>query len=154
MRRLAGRENTVSFGVRIPQDQEERFLSELRVQFPRLFIQLLSLRHQPNSRVIEMIAKQTIRSIGNRSLLASRPELDLLLRLAGTTQISEAIAKVGYKKSGRKVLVAVGTTRDLRRLEKLAGEKGETFKKSRVKDLSAADLETIEGAALLGVTRS
>jgi tRNA threonylcarbamoyladenosine modification (KEOPS) complex Cgi121 subunit len=101
-----------------------------------------------------MIAKQTIRSRKRRSLLAARPELDLLLRLAGTTQISEAIGKVGYRNGGTKVLVAVGTTRALRKLEKLADQKRDVFKRSRSMELSSADLEAIEGAALLGVTRT
>jgi tRNA threonylcarbamoyladenosine modification (KEOPS) complex Cgi121 subunit len=101
-----------------------------------------------------MIAKQTIRSRKRRSLLAARPELDLLLRLAGTTQISGAIEKVGYRNAGTKVLVAVGTTRDLRKIEKLADQKRDVFKRSRSAELSSADLEAIERAALLGATRT
>ena len=151
---MAGRETSITFGVRIPKNEEELFLNKLRTQFPKLSIQLLSLRHQPNPGRIEMIAKQTIRSRKRGSLLAARPELDLLLRLAGTTQISEAIAKVGYKNSGKKLLVAVGTPKDLRKLEKLADENRRTYKRSRGTELTSADFEAIEGAALLGVTRS
>ena len=150
---MAGRETSVTFGVRIPEKEDELFLKRLRAQFPKLSIQLLSLRHLPNARRIEMIAKQMIRSKKRGSLLAARPELDLLLRLAGTTQISEAIGKIGYKCSGRKILVAVGTPRDLLKLEKLAEEDRETYKRSRGTELSSADFEAIEEAALLGATR-
>ena len=42
------------------------------------------------------------------ALLAAKPEVDLLLRLAGTTQIALAIEEAGYRARGPMILVAAG----------------------------------------------
>jgi tRNA threonylcarbamoyladenosine modification (KEOPS) complex Cgi121 subunit len=140
------------FIVRVRRGDEERFLSRLREALPRLFIQLLSMRGPPNRRQIEMIVNQTVRSMAGRSLLAARPEIDLLLRMAGTTQISEAIRKVGYKAGGVKVVVAIGSGRELRKIQRLADEEPATYERICSAELTSSDLETIERAALLGIT--
>jgi hypothetical protein len=141
-----------TFMVRVRRGDEERFLSRLREGFPRLSIQLLSVRNPPNGLRIEMIATQTARAIEGGSLLAARPEIDLLLRFAGTTQISGAIQKAGYLADGVKVLVTMGSGPDFRKLLKLASEDPQTYLRIRSAELARSDLETIEEAALLGIT--
>ncbi len=116
-------------------------------------MQLLSLDEEPGSRRIEMIAGQTIHSLDSGKLLAEKPELDIMLRVAGTTQISEALARVGYKNRGRKVLIALGAATDLRRLERIAEDDPARYVRTVKKGLRGSDLRAIEKAALLGVTR-
>jgi len=97
---------------------------------------------------MEMVAAQTIRAKKSGSMLADSPDIDLLLRLAGTSQIEEAFREVGYKRAGPKVLVAAGPRRDVARL--LAALKHDkrlrVMKKGR---LTEKDLAMVEGAALV-----
>ncbi len=77
-----------------------------------------------------------------------------MLRVAGTTQISEALAQVGYKNQGRKkVLIALGAPTDLKRLERIANDDPARYVKTVEKGLRESDFQAIEKAALLGVTR-
>src|SRR5689334_14188498 len=72
-------------------------LSRLRKDHPDLVVQLVSMKRIPNARAIRMVAAQTMRALETGALLASKPEVDLLLRLAGTTQIAEAVDRIGYR---------------------------------------------------------
>lgn len=56
-----------------------------------------------------MVAAQTIEALKAKSLLARQPEIDLILRLAGTTQISEAIKTAGARKGEAFILIVAGT---------------------------------------------
>ena len=101
-----------------------------------------------------MIASQTIRSQKMGELLAGKPEVDLLLRMAGTTQISRAISSVGYQRTGSRLIVAIGARRDIRKLEDHAVQNPERYSKTPVKSLTSSDFEAIERAALLNAARS
>lgn len=58
-----------------------------------------------NEFFVEMLAAQTFQAESAGSLLANKPEIDLLLRLAGTTQISRAIEEHGTHPGERSLLV-------------------------------------------------
>ena len=146
---------TVSYDVRLGGSTEaEALLTELRKAFPRLVIQLLSLPDKPSSNRIRMIASQTVRSQKMGDLLAGKPEVDLLLRMAGTTQISRAISSVGYQRSGSRLIVAIGARGDIRELEYRAVQNPERYTKTAGRRLTNSDLEAIERAALLNAVRS
>jgi len=93
-----------------------------------------------------MLAAQTFQAESSGSLLANKPEIDLLLRLAGTNQISRAIREKGAKKGEPFLLIVAG------RSEQILPQRIPAKELPRRK-LSRAELARIEKASLLG-TRS
>jgi hypothetical protein len=141
-----------------PREEAASELKRLRSLHPRLAIQLVALSEVPGNRAVEMIGQQTLRASASGALLASRPEVDLLLRLAGTTQISEAIERSGYGavgggEEGRKLmLVAAGAPRAVAGLERaLAADP--RYRRLEGTEIGPRGLAMVETAALLG-TRS
>jgi len=116
---------------------------------PGSIVQAVSTAAATNGYYVEMIAAQTLRATGTPNLLARKPEVDLLLRLAGTTQISRAIEQTGAKKGQPFLLVVAGPASRLAKINwaQLGG------KKLVKRDLSADELERIEVAALLNVAK-
>lgn len=130
---------------------EDRLLS-LRGRHPGLIIQLVTLKRLPGNRVVAMIGQQTLRAARTGALLAAKPEVDLLLRLAGTTQIAVAIKEAGYRAKGKKLLVAAGPSEEVESLEEeLAEQKG--YEVLKGEEIDADGLAMVERAAVLG-TRS
>ncbi len=127
-------------------------LLSLRKRNPRLHIQLLALGRIPARRAIDMVGQQTLRAARTGALLATKPEVDLLLRMSGTTQIAVAIRRSGYSAEGKKLLVAVGPPTKLGRLrEQLSDDPN--YEVLEDSELGDDDLVFVEKAALLG-TRS
>ncbi|MDA4114832.1 MAG: KEOPS complex subunit Cgi121 [Thaumarchaeota archaeon] len=134
-----------------PEAAEARLLS-LRGRHPDLIIQLVTLKRLPGNRTVAMIGQQTLRAAKTGALLAAKPEVDLLLRLAGTTQIAVAIKEAGYQARGEKLLVAAGPALAVESLEaELAGDSG--CEVLRGEEIGPEGLEMVERAAVLG-TRS
>jgi len=137
--------------VRVPQEEVEGLLAEVRRRSPGVIVQVIGATHPPNPGAVEMIAAQTLMAAKSGSTLAERPELDLLLRLAGTRQIGEAFQRVGYKSHGKRfflVAASEGNDAALARLGKrLAPDK--RFTEVARKELAEGDLEQVERAALL-----
>ena len=100
-----------------------------------------------NELFLEMLAAQTLRALRTGSLLARRPEMDFLLRLAGTTQISKAIRLSGSN-AGRPFLLVVAAARKPKAVREFAGSELPR------RELSRAELERVEAAALLSVQRA
>ncbi|MGA2199015.1 MAG: KEOPS complex subunit Cgi121 [Nitrososphaerales archaeon] len=148
-------ENTssvIAAEARLAPGAAETELLTLRRRHPGLTIQLLTLEEIPGNRTISMIGRQTLRAAKTGALLAARPEVDLLLRLAGTTQIAVAIEKVGYKAKGKLLLVAAGPAGSVARLRKeLVGDA--SYKVIEGEEIENDGLAMVERAALLG-TRS
>jgi len=137
----------------VKADEVEEMLAKVRKQSPRAIIQVFSADRAPNTGALEMIAAQTLTAASVGATLAERPELDLLLRLAGTRQIGEAFKRVGYKSSGRKLfLVAAseGSGAALLRVSKALAKDGR-FSEVPMKRPAKSDLERVERAALLAV---
>ena len=130
-------------------------LKRLREENPGLLVQLMSMKRRPNRRAVEMIALQTLRAAKKGSMIATKPEVDLLLRLAGTAQISEAIERVGYRAGGRRFLVAVGNEEMVKRLEAAltSSERGRNYRPVPEERLDERGSEMVESAALLGLRR-
>jgi tRNA threonylcarbamoyladenosine modification (KEOPS) complex Cgi121 subunit len=125
-----------------------RKLVEARI--PEAIVQAVRADAAANGFFVEMIAAQTLRAKGTQNLLAKKPEVDLLLRLAGTAQISRAIKQIGAKKGRSFLLVIAGPERGLASLsmKELGGSELEKH------DLSSDELDRIEQAALLNALRS
>ena len=139
--------------VRLPDSvSADAELRRLRKESPRLVIQMLSMKRRPNTRAVRMIAAQTLRALKTDSMIAAKPEMDLLLRMAGTAQISEAMEKAGYGAGGRRFLVAAGPDRGVARLEKslTAGVSAARYSLLAEDVLDAGGIKMVETAALLG----
>lgn len=95
-----------------------------------------------NGFFVEMIAAQTFQARRSGTLLAKKPEIDLLLRLAGTTQIAAAIEEVGAKDGGSFLAIVASSYRTKRPPE---------FAEPALPrhPLSHEELDRIERAALL-----
>ena len=122
----------------------------VNAKFPGSIVQAVREDAAINGFFVEMIATQTLRANGTKNLLAKKPEVDLLLRLAGTTQISRAIEQMGAKKGKPFLLVIVGPSSGLAGLSvrELGGSELER------RELSSEELDRIEQAALLNAQRA
>lgn len=122
----------------------------VEARVPGSIVQVVRADAATNGFFVEMIAAQTLSANGTQNLLAKKPEVDLLLRLAGTTQISRAIEQMGAKKGKPFLLVIAGSGRGLTSLsvKELGGSELEK------QDLSSDELDRIEQAALLNALKA
>jgi tRNA threonylcarbamoyladenosine modification (KEOPS) complex Cgi121 subunit len=137
--------------VDVPPDEAERLLAEMRGASPKVILQVVGASRPLNPSAVEMIAAQTLAAAESGSTLAERPELDLLLRLAGTRQIGEAFRRLGYRSGGKRLFMVAasdGNGAALARMSKRLA-KDRRFKEVARKKLAEADLEQVERAALL-----
>jgi len=87
---------------------ENDFLDKLRKKFPKLILQAITIDHILSKSHAQKIIAISISSQKNHTLLSKKIEIDILMRFAGTTQISRAIKKVGIKSQKNFVLIAIG----------------------------------------------
>jgi len=100
-----------------------------------------------NERFVELLAAQTLQAASSGGLLAKKQEIDFLLRLAGTTQISSAIRDAGARHGEQFALIVAG-----RSPVKLPS--GFETKELHTRELSDSELRRIEIAALLAAKRA
>jgi tRNA threonylcarbamoyladenosine modification (KEOPS) complex Cgi121 subunit len=110
--------------------------------------QVFASRRTPNPAALKMVAAQTLAAASSGATLAKKPELDLLLRLAGTRQIGEAIERCGYK-SGKGRLFLVAASDDGAAISRVNALDPTKFVRVDDRALSKSDLEFVERAALL-----
>jgi tRNA threonylcarbamoyladenosine modification (KEOPS) complex Cgi121 subunit len=143
--------HSTCWAVAVPEGEVEGLLAKTRAHCPGVVVQVIGATREPNPAAVEMIAAQTLMAAGSGSTLAEKPELDLLLRLAGTRQIGEAFRRVGYKSNGKRffmVAASEGNGAALARMGKrLAADERFTVVAKRA--LDKGDLEQVERAALL-----
>ncbi|MCL4354987.1 MAG: hypothetical protein JRM79_04535 [Nitrososphaerota archaeon] len=114
---------------------------------PGAVVQTVKAGSVKNEFLAEMVAAQTLQAMESGGLLAKKPEIDLLLRLAGTTQISRAIRLEGSVNGGRFLVIVAGHMA-------LTSPPGFTGAQLPRRLLSRSELARVEGAALLGAERS
>ena len=137
--------------VNLEPDELEALLARARKESPGAILQAFKAGGTPNLGAIEIIAAQTLAASQSGATLAERPEFDLLLRLAGTRQIGEAIGQVGYRSNGKRLfLVAAWASggaepKGLRRL----ASRDERFERIAKRPPNIDDLELVERAAIL-----
>ena len=129
-----------------PEDARKRFSTGGR----SLIVQTVAGETATNEFYIEMLAAQTYGAMETGTMLARRAEVDLLLRLAGTTQISEAIEKAGAKSGEPFLLIVAGGKDDVARAEPELGGIGTRLKR---RELDERELGGIEAAALLNALK-
>jgi tRNA threonylcarbamoyladenosine modification (KEOPS) complex Cgi121 subunit len=120
----------------------------LGLRHPGLLIQTVRAEVVSNELFAEMVTAQTLRAAATSNLLARRWEIDLLLRLAGTTQISVAIARMGARKGEPFVVVVAGE-----RGRMAAFRQGRRWTRLPRVELSKEEMERVESAALLNAVR-
>jgi tRNA threonylcarbamoyladenosine modification (KEOPS) complex Cgi121 subunit len=131
-------------GREISPEEAKKKLASLN---PSSLVQTAKVGSAENEFFVEMLAAQTLRAGTTGGLLAKRPEIDFLLRLAGTTQISDAIKLQGSATGVPFLLVAAGPS------EIKSPILFESLELPR-KKLSKKELDRIEDAALLSAQRT
>jgi tRNA threonylcarbamoyladenosine modification (KEOPS) complex Cgi121 subunit len=131
--------------------EPERMKTAVRRAAPNLLVQTVKAGAISNESVVEMIVAQTLRASSSGNLLAKKPEIDLLLRLAGTTQIAEAIRTTGTGTGRSYVLVAAGDREELLAAEGAVLPSAERLPR---KPLSKREMLRVEKAALLNAQRT
>jgi len=95
---------------------ENDFLDKLRIKFPKLILQAITINYILSKSYAQKIISISIFSEKNHTLLSKKIETDILMRFAGTTQISQAIKKAGIKPQKNFVLIAIGSKFQLTKL--------------------------------------
>lgn len=132
-------------------NQAQRLKKSIGSSFPGLVVQAVDSAAASNERLLEMLGEQMLHAAAAGNPLARKAEVDFLLRLAGTTQISEAIQKVGVKGGRACLLFVAGEESDLERLESTEGVGWERMPRG---PLTREELARIERAALLDAERA
>ncbi len=109
-------------------------------------VQTAKMDAAKNELFFEMLAAQTLKARALGSLLAKKPEIDFLLRLAGTTQISQAISHKGAPRRRGFLLVVAGES-------EVRNARGVSARRLPRRDLARDELRRIEEAALLNAKR-
>ena len=123
----------------------------IRKAFPGLLVQTVDSAAASNEKLFEMLGEQTLEASRGGGTLAKKPEVDLLLRLGGTAQISRALQEVGTKHGRSFVLVVIGEEADVRGLESAEGSGWERLQR---RELDREEMRRIERAALLDAERA
>lgn len=84
------------------------FVESLRKKFPKLIIQAISSDFILNKSHAQKIISLSQLARKDQNLLSKKIETDILLRFAGTTQISDAINLAGIKEDNDFVLIGIG----------------------------------------------
>ena len=125
----------------------EKVKADLRRSCPDALIQSTRVEAVSNPRFAELVAAQTFASLESGQLLANKPEMDLLLRLARTAQISQAIQRVGARRGEPFLAIVVSRGKRIA----IAEPPGEPLTS---KDLSEEELDRVEEAALLSALKA
>ena len=101
----------------IPQKNIDiHYLDNLRKQFPKLTLQAISKKFILNKSHIQKILFISMQAKKQNILLSKKIETDILMRFAGTNQISQAILQIGLNKKNSFFIIAFGTKSSLDKL--------------------------------------
>jgi tRNA threonylcarbamoyladenosine modification (KEOPS) complex Cgi121 subunit/molybdopterin converting factor small subunit len=95
---------------------DNNFLDDLRKKFPSLIIQAISSKYIIGKSHAEKIITISQLAQRNNTLLSKKIETDILLRFAGTTQIVDALDKVGIKSGQNFILIVIGRKKLIEKL--------------------------------------
>ena len=111
-------QNIELFEFRKNKIKSTNFLDTLRAEFPDLVIQAISSNFVLNKEHVKKILSLSISAKQYNTLLSKKLEIDILLRFAGTTQISEAIKNLGITQYQNFLLISIGKNQSLDKLQK------------------------------------
>lgn len=89
------------------------YIDELRKKYPKLKLQAISSSFILNSYHLGKILSLSVYSDKSNNLLSNKFEMDILMRFAITSQISEAIKYVGIKPKQNFILIGMGNRKQL-----------------------------------------
>ncbi len=92
------------------------FIDHLRKKYPKLLLQAVSSSFILSKNHLKKIVSLSFESKKNNVLLSNKFEIDLLMRFALSSQISQAINQAGIKPKSNFVLIAIGTKASLNSL--------------------------------------
>jgi hypothetical protein len=127
-----------------PIEETKRRFADLN---PRSLVQAVRRTSAGNELFVELLSAQTLQAESSGGLLAKKPEIDFLLRLAGTTQISRAIKQAGAKPGEGYILVVAGR-REICLPSQLCGTELQR------RELTDSERRKVERAALLNAQRA
>ena len=127
------------------ESRPEEMKAKLSEANPGAVVQAVRTSAARNQWFVEMLGAQTLRAEGSGRMLAKKPEIDLLLRLAGTKQISRAIRTHGAKPGEPFLLIAAASS---------AVKGGGDLAELPSRPLSPGEFARIERAALLDAARA
>ena len=104
------------FEIKIPKKLKIDFLDDLRKKFPNLIIQAISSNYILSKSHVQKIISISQMARKNNNLLSKKIETDILLRFACTTQINEAIKRVGIKQEKSFILITIGSKTSINKL--------------------------------------
>lgn len=98
------------------RDDPISFLETLRQKYPDLAIQGIRSRYIVSVRHAKKVVYISLAARKSGVLLSNKIETDILMRFAFTTQINDAIKKVGLQKGQDFILIAIGKKSSINRL--------------------------------------
>ncbi len=102
---------------RVVVQDPKAFVREIQEKFPSLIIQVVESRFIGGLTHARLIMQQSWESRKRQLTFARKPDLDLLLRIALGTQISEALKRVGVRRGTVDLaILAMGPRHDLQML--------------------------------------
>ncbi|MEO9308742.1 MAG: KEOPS complex subunit Cgi121 [Nitrososphaera sp.] len=104
------------FGVSYEKTKNYDFLESTRSKFPSLVLEGISSKCILGPSHVKKIIKLSLYAQKHNLLLSKKLQTDILLRFAATTQISDAVKKVGISGSDEFTLIAIGTKDSLNKL--------------------------------------
>lgn len=137
--------------VFLTREKADRAKARIAKHAPELLCQVARAVACGNENAARLIAAQTLTARANGTLIAKKAEIDLLLRLAGTSQILEAIRKAGCRNNDRTLLIAAGSDRSVRKLLAMRDIGG---RRLRSGPLTTKEKMMIENAAVLSALRA
>ena len=96
------------FDIKANQKLDINFLDKIRKKFPDLVIQAISSNYILSKSHAEKIITISNMAKENSTLISKKIDTDILLRFAGTTQIQDAIHKVGIKTGDGFIVITIG----------------------------------------------
>lgn len=107
------------FSISNDTNLSNNFLDDLRKNFPKLTIQAISKNYILNKSHAQKIISISLNAQKQNVLISKKLETDILMRFAGTTQISQAINRIGINNRKNFFLIAIGTKSSLDKLHSL-----------------------------------
>ena len=135
----------LTFGPHSDPDSTKAALAKSN---PEAVVQTLSAALGIGSSALELLAAQTLVAKGANEMLARKPEVDFLLRVAGTSQITRAIKSVGATK-GKSFLLVLAS--EGKRGLTVSGSMGRPMAR---RPLNRKDMDSVEAGALLSARRA
>ena len=111
-----GSYNVEVFSLSANKNMDTEYLDNLRKQFPKLTLQAISKNFILNKSHIQKILFISIHAKKQNIMLSKKIETDILMRFAGTNQISQAIKQIGLNKKNSFFVIAFGHKSSLDKL--------------------------------------